>query len=233
MRVRWVGPISRLTTLAESTAAMNSGTAKAAAILPLTAVSLLFTSISSLGAQTSSEKPNIIFILSDDLSYRDLSAYGQTAFSTPNLDRLARGGVRFTCAYAGSPECAPSRASLMTGMHMGHCRIRANRSVRGQDHLNAEDVTVAEILKQAGYATGLIGKWGIGLPGTEGAPHEQGFDLAYGFYDQRRAHGFFPHYLMRNGKVEEHPENYGFNMTRVYTSSIDVFERTVGDIHPT
>jgi arylsulfatase A-like enzyme len=162
------------------------------------------------------DKPNIIFIFSDDLSYRDLSAYGQKAFTTPHLDALAVGGLRFTRAYAGSPECAPSRASLMTGMHMGHCRIRANRSVRGQDHLKSEDVTVAEILKQAGYATGFVGKWGIGLPGTEGAPHKQGFDLAYGFYDQRRAHGFFPHYLMRNGEVEEHPENYGFNMRRVY-----------------
>jgi len=162
------------------------------------------------------DKPNIIFIFSDDLSYRDLSSYGQKMFSTPNLDRLAQEGLRFTQAYAGSPECAPSRASLMTGMHMGHCRIRANRSVRGQDHLTSEDVTVGEVLKEAGYTTGFIGKWGIGLPGTEGAPHQQGFDLAYGYYDQRRAHGFYPHYLMRDGQVEPHPENYGFNMRRVY-----------------
>jgi arylsulfatase A-like enzyme len=110
------------------------------------------------------DKPNIIFIFSDDLSYRDLSAYGQKAFTTPHLDALAVGGLRFTRAYAGSPECAPSRASLMTGMHMGHCRIRANRSVRGQDHLKSEDVTVAEILKQAGYATGFVGKWGSACP---------------------------------------------------------------------
>ena len=162
-------------------------------------------------------KPNILFIFSDDLSYRDLSSYGQEQFRTPNLDKLAMNGIRFTQAYSGSPECAPSRGSLMTGMHMGHCRIRANTSVRGQDHLLSEDVTVAEVLKGAGYTTGFIGKWGIGLPGTEGAPDKQGFDFSYGYYDQARAHGFFPHYLMRNGKPEPIPENYGFNMKRVNT----------------
>ena len=114
-------------------------------------------------------KPNILFILSDDLSYRDLSCYGQEKFRTPNLDKLAMNGIRFTQAYSGSPECAPSRASLITGMHMGHCRIRANNSVRGQDHLLSENVTVAEVLKGAGYATGFIGKWGIGLPGHRGS----------------------------------------------------------------
>ncbi len=93
-------------------------------------------------SETSAKRPNIVFIFSDDLSYKDLSAYGQTQFTTPNLDRLVRGGVRFTQAYAGSPECAPSRGSLMTGMHMGHCRIRANNSVRGQDHLIEEDIEV-------------------------------------------------------------------------------------------
>ncbi len=166
-------------------------------------------------------KPNILFIFSDDLSYRDLSCYGQKKFSTPNLDKLAISGVRFTQAYCGSPECAPSRASLMTGMHMGHCRIRANRSVRGQDHLLREDATVAEVLKQAGYTTGFIGKWGIGLPGTEGTPDKQGFDFSYGYYDQLRAHGFFPHYLMRNGRPEPLPGNYGFNMQRVYRHTGD------------
>jgi arylsulfatase A-like enzyme len=104
----------------------------------------------------------------------------------------------------------------MTGMHMGHCRIRANRSVRGQDHLLSRDVTVAEVLKQAGYTTGFIGKWGIGLPGTEGTPDRQGFDLAYGYYDQGRAHGFYPHYLMRDGRYEPITENYGFDMARLY-----------------
>jgi len=164
----------------------------------------------------SGSKPNIIFILTDDASHGDLSSYGQKHFRTPNLDRLARGGLRFRQAYAGSPECAPSRASFVTGMHMGHCRIRANRSVRGQDHLLAEDVTVGEVLKRAGYATGFVGKWGVGLPGTPGEPHKQGFDYAYGFYDQARAHGYYPDFMMENGKRIVLPENHGFNMSRVY-----------------
>ncbi len=186
------------------------GMATVAGVFPLTLKGC------AVAPASSGRKPNILFIFSDDLSYRDLSCYGQKKFSTPNLDALAMGGVRFTNAYCGSPECAPSRASLMTGMHMGHCRIRANRSVRGQDHLLAEDVTVAEVLKRAGYVTGFIGKWGIGLPGTEGTPDKQGFDHSYGYYDQARAHGFFPHYLMRNGEPEPLAGNYGFNMARVY-----------------
>ncbi|MCF7975923.1 MAG: arylsulfatase [Phycisphaerae bacterium] len=177
--------------------------------------------VSVSGTAAPLNKPNILFIFSDDLSYRDLSCYGQTHYVTPNLDTLAMSGLRFTNAYAGSPECAPSRASLMTGMHMGHCRIRANRSVRGQDHLLAGDVTMAEVLKQAGYATGFIGKWGIGLPGTEGTPDKQGFDFSYGYYDQLRAHGFYPHYLMRNGNPEALPENYGFDMDFAYKHNSD------------
>jgi len=137
-------------------------------------------------------------------------------FQTPNIDILAKEGIRFTRAYAGAPECAPSRASLMTGKHMGHCRIRANRSVRGQDHLLKSDITVAEILKKVGYTTGFIGKWGIGLPGTEGVPYKKGFDFAYGFYDQRRAHTYFPDYIMENEKKILLPGNFGFNMERVY-----------------
>lgn len=173
------------------------------------------------GTGLAAQRPNILFIFSDDLSYRDLSCYGQTQFSTPNLDALAMNGMRFTNAYSGSPECAPARASLMTGMHMGHCRIRANRSVRGQDHLLAEDVTMGEVMKQAGYVTGFIGKWGIGLPGTEGTPDRQGFDFSYGYYDQLRAHGFFPHYMMRNGEPEPLPGNYGFDMGLAYKHNSD------------
>ena len=161
-------------------------------------------------------KPNILFIFSDDLSYRDLSCYGQEHFRTPNLDKLAMNGIRFTQAYSGSSECAPSRASLMTGMHMGHCRIRANNSVRGQDHLLREDVTVAEVLKEVIHHRFYrqVGHW---FARHRGSSDKQGFDFSYGYYDQARAHGFFPHYLMRNGKPEPIPENYGFNMKRVKT----------------
>ncbi|MEL0120922.1 MAG: sulfatase-like hydrolase/transferase, partial [Opitutae bacterium] len=108
---------------------------------------LFFSLLAKLWAEDATSQPNILFIFSDDLSYHDLSSYGQEQFRTPNLDKLALNGIRFTQAYSGSPECAPSRGSLMTGMHMGHCRIRANTSVRGQDHLLSKDVTVAEVLK--------------------------------------------------------------------------------------
>jgi len=161
-------------------------------------------------------KPNIVLILADDLSYRDLSIWGQTRFSTPNLDRLAAEGLRFTQGYAGAPECAPSRGTLMTGLHTGHAPIRDNRSARGQDHLADSDSTIAEVLKQSGYATGFFGKWGIGLPGTPGTPDKQGFDEAFGFYDQRRAHTFFPRYLFRNGRKIDYPGNFGFDMAHMY-----------------
>lgn len=173
-------------------------------------------------------KPNIIFILSDDLSYNDLSCHGQMHFQTPNLDRLALNGIRFTQAYSGAPECAPARGSLMTGMHMGHCRIRKNRSVRGQDHLTAEDVTVAEVLKKAGYATGFIGKWGIGLPGTPGVPYKKGFDYAYGFYDQTRAHTYYPDFIMENERQVVLPDNHGFNMRRVYAYNRTTVDNLAG-----
>ena len=166
-------------------------------------------------------RPNIIFILSDDLSYRDLGCYGQKHIETPNLDRLYREGMRFTQAYAGACECAPTRCSLITGKHMGHARVRLNRSVRGQDHLLDADVTVAEVLKEAGYATAFVGKWGIGTPGTEGVPYRQGFDLAFGYYDQRRAHTFFPEFLYRNEQKIELPENVGFEMSRAYRHTRD------------
>src|SRR5260370_28980338 len=116
--------------------------------------------------------PNIIFILAEDLGYGDLGCYGQQRIQTPNLDRLAAEGMRFTQCYAGSTVCAPSRCTLMTGLHTGHATIRGNALVP----LRPEDVTVAEVLKSAGYATGLIGKWGLGEPGTTGIPNRKGFD---------------------------------------------------------
>ena len=168
-----------------------------------------------------SRPPNIVFILSDDLSYRDLGAYGQTRIETPNLDRLYRESMRFTQAYSGSAECAPSRCSLMTGMHMGHARVRLNESVRGQEYLRDEDVTVAEVLKQAGYATGFVGKWGLGMPGTSGVPYKQGFDHAFGFYDQLTAHTYFPDYLHRNEVQIDFPENHGYDMAGTYRHTQD------------
>ena len=117
--------------------------------------------------------PNIIFIMADDLGYGDLGCFGQRRIQTPQIDRLARQGMRFTDFYAGSTVCAPSRCVLMTGYHTGHAFIRGN----GKDNLRPSDVTVAEVLKPAGYATGLIGKWGLGHEGSSGLPTRQGFDL--------------------------------------------------------
>jgi arylsulfatase A-like enzyme len=170
--------------------------------------------------------PNIVLILADDMSYYDMSGLGQKHFHTPNLDDLMHEGVFFHQAYSGSPECAPSRGSLLTGMHLGHSRIRCNRSFRGQDHLEYGDVTIAEMLKQAGYATGMFGKWGVGVPGTPGTPDKQGFDYSIGYYDQLRAHGYFPNYLMENGEVIPLPENYGYDMRNSYAHS-----RTPAGLH--
>jgi arylsulfatase A-like enzyme len=152
--------------------------------------------------------PNLIMILADDLGYGDLGSYGQKMIRTPNLDRMAREGVRFTNFYAGSPVCAPSRCSLMTGLHQGHAYIRGNSTlvpVPGQSgqaarrlSLRAQDVTVAEVLKGAGYATGLIGKWGLGEPETSGVPNRKGFDYFFGYLNQNHAHNYYPDYLWRN-----------------------------------
>lgn len=142
------------------------------------------------------KKPNIIFILADDLGYGDVGCYGQKKIKTPNIDRLAAEGMRFTQAYAGSTVCAPSRCALMTGLHTGHCRVRGNARVP----LRPEDVTVAEILKRAGYVTALIGKWGLGEPGSTGIPNRQGFDYFYGYLNQHHAHNYYPDYLWRNEK---------------------------------
>ena len=149
-----------------------------------------------LGATSAvaAEKPNIVFILADDLGYGDLGCYGQKVIQTPNIDRMAAEGMRFTDCYAGSTVCAPSRCVLMTGLHTGHARIRGNARVP----LEPADVTVAEVLREAGYATGLIGKWGLGEPETTGIPNRQGFDYFFGYLNQRHAHNYYPAYLWKN-----------------------------------
>jgi arylsulfatase A len=147
-------------------------------------------------AQQRAAAPNVVVIQADDLGYGDLSAYGQTRFQTPALDRLAREGIRFTQYYAGSTVCAPSRTSLMTGLHTGHTWIRGN----GEIALRPEDVTIAEVLKQAGYRTAIVGKWGLGVPGTTGEPNKQGFDYSFGFLDHRHAHRQYTDHLWRNGE---------------------------------
>lgn len=149
------------------------------------------------GVAKAKEPPNIVWILADDLGYGEVGCYGQTNIQTPQLDRMAREGLRFTRFYAGSTVCAPSRAVLMTGKHTGHVSVRGNGSAEAQ-RLRAGDQTVAEVLKARGYATGLIGKWGLGLAGDEGHPNRQGFDYFHGYLSQVHAHNHYPDYLWRN-----------------------------------
>jgi arylsulfatase A-like enzyme len=141
--------------------------------------------------------PNIIFILADDLGYGELGCYGQKKIKTPNLDRLATEGMRFTQCYAGTTVCAPSRSSLMTGQHTGHTRIRGNDAYPLQEG----DVTVAQLLQRAGYRTGLIGKWGLGLEGTTGTPGKKGFEEFFGFLSQTAAHAYYPTNVWRNDDI--------------------------------
>ena len=140
--------------------------------------------------------PNIVLIVADDLGYGDLGCYGQKVLRTPHIDRLAKEGLRFTDFYAGSTVCAPSRCVLMTGLHTGHCLIRGN----GKQNLRPDDVTIAEVLKGAGYRTGCFGKWGIGHEESTGLPTRQGFDAFFGYLDQHQAHNYYPTFLIRNGE---------------------------------
>ena len=162
-----------------------------------------------------SSPPNIILIMADDLGYGDIGVYGQSLFPTPNIDRLAKGGIRFLQHYSGSTVCAPSRSALMTGQHSGHTFIRGNLERgftldnEGQYPLAAEELTIAEVLKEANYRTGAFGKWGLGYPGSEGDPNFQGFDQFYGYNCQRVAHNYYPTHLWNNQKKEKLRGNDG------------------------
>ena len=145
--------------------------------------------------------PNIIYILADDAGYGDLSCYGQTKYKTPNIDALAKDGLRFTNHYSGSTVCAPSRSVLLTGLHTGHTPIRGNKEVRpeGQYPLPDSLTNLAQVFKNAGYATGAFGKWGLGPPGSIGDPLNQGFDRFYGYNCQRFGHNYYPRHLWDDG----------------------------------
>ena len=174
-------------------------------------LAVVATGLKTAAAQT---PPNIILIIADDLGYGELGCYGQQLIKTPRLDRLAAEGMRFTQYYAGSPVCAPSRCTLLTGKHTGHAFIRNNYAMTGdpgalpgvefpgQLPIPAETVTLSELLKAQGYATAAIGKWGLGHAGNSGDPQQQGFDLFYGYYCQTQAHNHYPAYLWRNGVKE-------------------------------
>jgi arylsulfatase A len=159
---------------------------------------LLFVTLTS--ALKAQQKPNVIFILADDMGYGDLGCYGQKLIATPNIDQLAKSGIRFTQFYAGTSVCAPSRASLMTGLHTGHTAIRGNYEIKPEGQLPLPDsaYTMPELFKAAGYQTGVFGKWGMGYPGSEGDPVNQGVDQFYGYNCQRESHNFFPNHLWDN-----------------------------------
>ena len=173
-------------------------------VAALTAISL-----SSCGAMGEKEqfakkvdRPNVIFILADDLGYADLSCLGQTRFSTPNIDRLASQGMMFTQHYSGSSVSAPSRSCLITGQHTGHTVIRGNKElpVEGQHPMPSDTYTVFQMLKENGYKTSVFGKWGLGAPDTEGAPQNQNIDVFFGYNCQRQAHNYYPYHLWHNGE---------------------------------
>lgn len=172
--------------------------------IPRHALLLLFVAFSTFGfAASIPSKPNVIFILADDLGYGDVGAFGQKLIKTPHIDRLAAEGMRFTQAYAGETVCAPSRCTLMTGKHNGHAPIRGNREIKpeGQEPMPADTFTVAHLMQQAGYTTGIVGKWGLGHPGSASVPTKMGFDYFYGYNCQLRAHEYYPDHLWRNDEI--------------------------------
>ena len=170
---------------------LKSSVAAAASALPRIAMSA-----------PSKSRPNIIYILADDLGYGDLGCYGQKLIETPNIDRIAAEGMKFTQHYSGSALCAPARCVLITGLHTGHCPIRNNRALahEGNVPIPKSYVTLGEVMKKAGYATGAFGKWGLGFPGSQGDPVNRGFDHFFGYNCQRQAHSYYPPHLWRNKK---------------------------------
>ncbi len=170
--------------------------------LPLCLASLFVPALAGLAlAAAPAPRPNVIFILADDLGYGELGCYGQKLIQTPHLDRMAAEGMKFTQFYAGSTVCAPSRSVLMTGQHLGYTRVRGNAGGRaGAQTLRAGDVTVARVLRQSGYRTGLVGKWGLGELTEPGEPRQQGFDYYFGYLNQGHAHNHYPSFLWRNGE---------------------------------
>lgn len=194
--------------------------------LPVLAV-VLCTSCAREPAPEAVQRPNIVFIMADDLGYGHLGAYGQERIRTPNIDQLATQGMKFTQAYAGESVCAPSRSVLLTGLHNGHTAVRANG--RGM-YLYDEDVTVAEMLKEAGYTTGGFGKWGLGDHDTPGQPNRQGFDEFFGQLDQVHAHFYYPFWVWHNQEKYALPNNGGEKHSRyvqdeIHSKALDFIRR--------
>jgi arylsulfatase A len=170
-------------------------------------------------------KPNIVHIVLDDWGYYEASCMGHPTLATPNIDRIAKEGMRLPQMYSGGPVCAPSRCTLMTGLHTGHCSVRDNP---GGTPIRADDVTIGQVLKAAGYATGGFGKWGIGDRGTTGVPEKHGFDIFFGYYHQVHAHSYYPNYLLRSSEKVSLPGNTG-DLQKGETYSQDlIFREALG-----
>jgi arylsulfatase len=191
--------------------------------------SLALVVLATLGPSVlAADKPNIVFILADDLGWRDLGCYGQTKIRTPSVDKLAAEGIRLTRAYCGNAVCAPSRCCLMTGKHPGHAWVRDNRQWKekvqwsGQIPLPENTLTLPRWLKQQGYATGAAGKWGLGAPENSGDPQKQGFDHFFGYYCQAHAHNHYPAYVFRDGNRVALDGNDGSATGKQFTQ--DLFE---------
>jgi len=184
--------------------------------------------VSAAGAKR--KKPNIVLIVLDELGYYELSCMGHPLLETPNIDRLAKEGMRFTQMLAGAPVCAPTRCCLMTSKHLGHASVRRNP---GQEALRSDDVTVADVLRKAGYATGGFGKWGCGGRGTTGVPEKHGFDVFFGYYDQVHAHTYFPAYLIKNSQEVPLKGNTGALYEGETFSHQLIFEETMKFIRDT
>lgn len=190
---------------------------------------LIFTTFLTPVIAGEKRKPNIIYILADDLGHAEIGCYGQKKIKTPNLDKMAAQGLRFTQHYAGNAVCAPSRCVLMTGLHSGHAQIRNNSEMKpdGQQPIAADTVTIARLLKLAGYVTGMIGKWGLGMHDSTGDPQKQGFDHFFGYYCQRHAHNHYPTFLWRNAEKVPLDGNPGKATGKQY--SHDLFEQEALD----
>jgi arylsulfatase A-like enzyme len=185
---------------------------------------LVFFLLSPLLLQAQQDKPNIVFILADDLGIGDLGSYGQEKISTPHLDKLAAGGMRFTRFYAGTSVCAPSRSSLLTGQHTGHTHIRGNKEImpEGQEPLADSVRTFAMILQEQGYRTGAFGKWGLGMVGTSGDPNRKGFDEFFGYNCQRQSHRYYPTHLWHN---DRRVDLEGNDLTRKVTYAPELIQQ--------
>lgn len=178
--------------------------------------------LASLSVKAQEEKPmNVIFVLCDDMGYGDLGCYGQKYIKTPNIDRMAREGMQFMQHYAGCPVSAPSRCSIQTGLHSGHSQIRGNKEIKpeGQEAMGANTYTIARLMKNAGYRTGMFGKWGLGQPGSVSTPNKMGYDEFFGINCQRQAHTYYPDHLWENENRYEIPENKNKGH-KVYSSDL-------------